>query len=210
LQSSVVKVTYTIKDKPAPPADPIFSLPAGRYAGSQTVTISCSTSGAEIYYTLDGTDPNSSSKHYSGALTVDKTTRITAVAIKDKQSSAAVAVNYEIYKKPGDDSWQDWVFTEPVAPLKVFTISLNKAVDPTTVSTSTVYFTDEEGNHLGTSLTLGKDGKSIQVKAKSSRLFVSGKTYFLFIDQGLKSLPASSESSGQNLKSKIRMEFTIK
>ena len=38
-------------------ATPAFNPPAGQYDKEQTVTISCSTVGSEIYYTLDGQEP---------------------------------------------------------------------------------------------------------------------------------------------------------
>ena len=37
---------------------PVFSVPAGRYLDAQTVSISCETTGATIYYTLNGTTPS--------------------------------------------------------------------------------------------------------------------------------------------------------
>ena len=45
-------------------ATPAFSLAAGTYIGAQSVTISCATSGATIYYTTDGSTP----RHFSGAV----------------------------------------------------------------------------------------------------------------------------------------------
>ncbi len=52
-----VNVTYT----PEPTAaTPTFGTPAGTYTSAQSVTISSSTSGASIAYTLDGTTPTES------------------------------------------------------------------------------------------------------------------------------------------------------
>jgi hypothetical protein len=66
--------------------DPILVLnvdpPPGSYFNAQTVTLSCSDGGADILYTTDGSDPNTSSaaQHYSGPILVSATTTITAVA----------------------------------------------------------------------------------------------------------------------------------
>ena len=59
---------------------PTFSPVAGTYAEAQTVTISCATEGADIYYTLDGTEPTMESTMYENPLTVSGTTTIKAVA----------------------------------------------------------------------------------------------------------------------------------
>ncbi|NLK49497.1 MAG: hypothetical protein GX294_02495, partial [Candidatus Cloacimonetes bacterium] len=38
-------------------ADPLFDPPAGTYHMEQDIMINCSTAGAQIYYTLNGSDP---------------------------------------------------------------------------------------------------------------------------------------------------------
>lgn len=62
-----------------------------------SVTISCDTTGATIYYTLDGSTPTSSSTQYSSAFTLDSSCTIKAIAIKGGKSSA---VAEESYVKP--------------------------------------------------------------------------------------------------------------
>ena len=54
---------------------------------STSVTMSCSTAGATIYYTTDGTTPTSASTQYSSALTLTDTTTVKAIAVKDGTSS---------------------------------------------------------------------------------------------------------------------------
>lgn len=63
-------------------ARPVMSQPAGNYAGSVSVTISCATSGASIYYTTDGSAPTGASTLYSGAINITSTTVLRAIAIK--------------------------------------------------------------------------------------------------------------------------------
>lgn len=58
------------------------------FAESTSATISCSTAGASIYYTVDGSTPTSASTAYSGAITLSDTTTVKAVAVKDGVSSS--------------------------------------------------------------------------------------------------------------------------
>jgi hypothetical protein len=61
------------------PGDPpTFDPPAGGYFAVQSVTMSTDTSGAQIYYTLDGSDPTNSSTQYSGPISISTTTTIRA------------------------------------------------------------------------------------------------------------------------------------
>lgn len=59
---------------------PVFSLQAGFYSGTQTVSITCPDAGATIRYTLDGSDPTSSSTAYSGPISISSTKVLRAAA----------------------------------------------------------------------------------------------------------------------------------
>lgn len=60
--------------------------------GSNDVTISCSTPGAAIYYTTDGTTPSSTNgTAYSSAITLSETKTIKAIATKNGMANSAVA-----------------------------------------------------------------------------------------------------------------------
>lgn len=59
-------------------ARPVLSLNAGFYQGTQTVNITTSEVGAEIRYTIDGTEPTIDAPLYTGPLTIDKTTVVKA------------------------------------------------------------------------------------------------------------------------------------
>jgi LysM repeat protein len=92
--SSVGTATYTIASVlPAPTFSPV----AGTYTASQTVTISDATTGTTIYYTTNGTTPTTSSTIYSGAITVNATETLEAIAVHTGYTNSPVATaNYTI------------------------------------------------------------------------------------------------------------------
>jgi len=69
---------------------PTFNPTGGTYTGAQQVTISDSLSGANIYYTLDGTTPTTSSQLYSGAITISQSTTLNAFATASGYSDSGV------------------------------------------------------------------------------------------------------------------------
>ena len=89
-------------ETPTTVSTPTFSPAGGTYTTAQTVTISCSTSGATIYYTTNGSTPLASSTMYNGAITISETTTLKAIAIKDGTSSNVAEATYTI-KQSGDD-----------------------------------------------------------------------------------------------------------
>ena len=59
--------------------------------GGKEIAISCGTSGADIYYTTDGSEPTKSSVPYTEPFVVEKNTRIWAAAFKDLMNSSDIA-----------------------------------------------------------------------------------------------------------------------
>ena len=73
-------------------ATPTFNLAEGSYSGAQSVEISCATEDATIYYTLDGTEPSTSSTLYGGAIAITETATLKAIAVKENMNNSAVAI----------------------------------------------------------------------------------------------------------------------
>ena len=95
--SSVAIAAYTISTPtPDKPATPTFTPAAGTYNAAQNVTIACATEGAEIRYTLDGSNPTATSALFNGPIVIDKTTTVKAVAIKGGLLSAVAVATYTI------------------------------------------------------------------------------------------------------------------
>ena len=88
---------------------PVISPNGGNFTGSQNVTIACSTNGATIYYTLDGSDPldraNKGRSVYSKAFTINKSTTVRAIAEKNGMNHSA-EIKYTFVKSgnAGDNS----------------------------------------------------------------------------------------------------------
>ena len=78
-------------------ANPVITPPGGTYTSARTVTITCATAGATIYYTTDGTAPSASNgTEYTGSFTVSSDVTVRAIAVYNGQSSEATAQTYVI------------------------------------------------------------------------------------------------------------------
>ncbi|MCM1224280.1 MAG: chitobiase/beta-hexosaminidase C-terminal domain-containing protein, partial [Lachnospiraceae bacterium] len=70
---------------------PVISPASGSFTGNVSVTITCGSADAEIYYTTDGSTPSGSSTRYTGAFTVTPPVTVKAAAIKEGLTDSAVA-----------------------------------------------------------------------------------------------------------------------
>ena len=82
---------------------PYFTPSGGTYTGAQTVTISCSTSGATIYYTTNGSTPTTSSSKYTQPITVSESCTLKAIAVKGSDQSNVATASYVIKQQGGGD-----------------------------------------------------------------------------------------------------------
>ena len=72
-------------------ATPTFSPAAGSYEGEQSIAISCSTSGASIYYTTDGSTPTTGSTKYTVPISLSSSKTIKAIATVTGFTASEVA-----------------------------------------------------------------------------------------------------------------------
>ena len=79
---------------------PTFTPEGGEFTEAQSVTISCATEGASIYYTTDGSNPTDASTPYTGAISIEETTTIKAIAYDATGESSNIATAVFTIKIP--------------------------------------------------------------------------------------------------------------
>jgi hypothetical protein len=104
---------------------PVFSVAAGTYTGTQTVTLSSTTTGATIFYTTDGSTPSTSSTVYTAPVSVNTSETVQAFATASgftpsSVGKAAYSINSKISMLLSDDPTEDWA----TIGVKVLSISL--------------------------------------------------------------------------------------
>ena len=99
-ESSQANATYTI-NLPSKVATPTFNPSGGTYSSAQNIEVSCSTSGATIRYTIDSSEPSSSSAVYSSPISIESTTTVKAKAFKSEMTESDTAEEeYTIAAEP--------------------------------------------------------------------------------------------------------------
>ncbi|KGR76006.1 endonuclease [Ureibacillus sinduriensis] len=89
-EQDIVADSTTLKPATANPA-------SGTYVGPQSVELSTTSAGAEIYYTLDGTEPTVNSAKYDSPIKISKSTAIKAIVkAQDGTVSEVSTFNYTI------------------------------------------------------------------------------------------------------------------
>ncbi len=83
--------------------EPVFSHAGGTFELSVEVTISTNTEGADIYYTLDGSDATPNSTLYTGAITITETSTLKAIAVKGENVSHQTSATFTIVEEMSGD-----------------------------------------------------------------------------------------------------------
>ncbi len=142
-----VTVTTAVQDTVATPTATPGSG-AAVIAGTK-VTLTTTTAGATIYYSLDGSNPTAASLAYTDPITVDNPITIKAIAVKDgMRDSAILTVSYTIAVPITDttvtvsESNHELAITENTPTT---TISVPSTVDNATISVTEVMNTPVSG-----------------------------------------------------------------
>ena len=94
-KTTKMEIIFEIEDEPSVSA-PTFAPAAGTYSEAQNVSIACDTESANIYYTLDGSEPTDASTVFTSAIPITETTTVKAIAYKDGKSSDVAEATYTI------------------------------------------------------------------------------------------------------------------
>lgn len=113
LYSSIVDKTFT-----KTPKTPVISPESCTFSEPLTVTITCETAGATIRYTLDGTNPTSTSTEYTAPLTISETTTVKARAFVGETYSNGIATAEYVYTEPYVPGEGDFVLVTSKDDLK--------------------------------------------------------------------------------------------
>lgn len=81
-------------------AAPVFSETELYQTEAFSLSMTCTTEGAEIYYTLDGSEPDSSDILYTSPITISKNTPVRAVAIREGLLSSDVTSATYLFETP--------------------------------------------------------------------------------------------------------------
>ncbi|MCR4826982.1 MAG: chitobiase/beta-hexosaminidase C-terminal domain-containing protein, partial [Bacteroidales bacterium] len=130
-------LTTSVPSVAAPTFDPVSGTEFGDEGLS--VTLSCETEGASIYYTLDGSTPDNTSTLYNGAINLTTTSTINAVAYDGTDYSNVTTATY--------------TYVDPNAPGTVnnpYTVAQAIANTP---STGNVYIRGIVSSFYNTSIT---------------------------------------------------------
>ena len=129
---------------------PTFSPVAGAVAAGTNVAISTATEGATIYYTIDGTEPTTSSSIYSAPITIDAAKTIKAFAVKDGYPNSDVATASYTIALP--------VATPAFSLAEGIYTSVQSVTISTTTDGATIYYTTD-----GTEPTTGSSVYSSEI-----------------------------------------------
>ncbi|MBQ6724712.1 MAG: chitobiase/beta-hexosaminidase C-terminal domain-containing protein [Paludibacteraceae bacterium] len=105
--SEVASAAYTLNC-----TTPTFNYGTGTYTGAQSIMLS-GTAGADIYYTLDGTDPSKThGTKYTAAIEVSANQTVKAIAVKEgwgdsEIASATYTIQYNVYWWVNGTDWND-------------------------------------------------------------------------------------------------------
>ena len=182
--SAVMTEEYTIDD-PNTVAIPTADPQGGTFDELVSVTLSCGTDGADIYYTLDGNTPTTGSVLYTDAININTTTTIKAIAVLDGMNNSPIMS--ETYTITGDSdavfniaalgtNGPAAVLVIPEAPGAKATLVING--DPSDYSSVTI-------GSLNSFITQNLTGRAVDVELSSTGMADISLAYVHYIREAL-------------------------
>jgi hypothetical protein len=197
--SPIVEREYVILEKKV--ATPTFDPVQGTYSEGQSVTISCETPEAAIYYTTNGSTPTEAGLLYSGPVAIIETTTLKAIGILPEDwvdSDVATAV-YTLQVVAPSISMASGTYQAPQI-VSLSTTTADAVIyytldgsDPATSQTRVQY---SQGFSIERSLTL----KAVAEKTTGwSASTVSSGTYQMFVAAPAFSVPSGTYADAQSV-----------
>jgi hypothetical protein len=149
-------------------ATPMISPGSSTFTNSVTVTMTCSTAGATIRYTTNGSTPTSSSPTYAYPFTLTSSATVNAKAFKTGMADSNVAtVSYQVVQK---------VATPIISPGSMnFTSYVTVAMRCAT-SGATIRYTTNGADPTASSAIYSAPFKVLKTTTLKARAFKSGMT----------------------------------
>lgn len=98
-QTAVINDSVTVEYN-AKVSKPSYAIKGTK--GKRKIKLACSTKGATIYYTTDGSTPTTGSKKYKGLITITKKTKIKAIAVLNGDKSSVMTKTVRVDTLLGD------------------------------------------------------------------------------------------------------------
>lgn len=121
----------------------------GSFTAPFLLTMSCATEGAQIYYTIDGTDPVSSESRvlYLSPLTISETTTLRVIATDGTDNSEEVKVTY-ILQKGYAESIAEFIAAAPTSAYELRLSEAQEAIIVGVKTSSEIYLQDNSGKGI--------------------------------------------------------------
>ena len=113
-----VKISVIFKEIPASVNAPTASVKSGTYKDRVSVQLSSDNADAAIYYTTDGSQPTNKSTKYTGAITINATCILKAIAVVGSEVSPVAAYEYTIVTIGDANGDGDVDFADAIVVLK--------------------------------------------------------------------------------------------
>lgn len=201
-QSSViVPATYIVTGTVA---DVVFSIPSGTYTAAQNLVLSTPTSGAAIYYTTDGSEPNQASSLYTTAIVIPLNSSLTIRARAYRDGWLASGISVGIYNVTGTTAFDQPHFSPaPGTYANAVSVSISQPIP----ATAQVWYTTDGSLPSETNGTLYTGpipvDQAILIRAVAVRAgwipsYISGN-YDFMAAAPVFAPPAGSYGSSQNV-----------
>ncbi len=153
-QNRIFYMIFETEGTPGNVEMPVFANNFSALVKGQTVELSAPTAGSEIYYTLDGTAPTTSSTKYTAPIALTENAPVRAIAVKDGEQSFEAYQDFMLVNADGTNvatfDFSDFTTlysvadatTIPLSQLAVGTKNANIAIGETVFSDNGVTFVD--------------------------------------------------------------------